>query len=246
MSLEPDPVQAQGLLASAEEDLEEATRLQPSLANSWNVLSVVHSQKPDLIEAKISARRALEEDAFLLAAESILWRLYATSYDLEQFPDAVQYCDEGKRRFPENARFAECELWLLASRAMEPDVDRAWELLARIHEAEPPQGHDFRHLLGRMVVGGVLARAGLTDSANAVWVGSRGNPEIDPALELLGFEAVFRLQAGEEEEAMRLVKTYLTASPEHRAGWRWTSHWWWRGLQDNPEFQQLMGGDAIR
>ena len=91
-----------------------------------------------------------------------------------------------------------------------------------------------------------MARAGLLDSANAVWEGSRGNPEIDPALELLGFEAVFRLQAGERDEAMRLVKTYLTASPEHRVGWRWTSHWWWRGLQDHPEFQQLVGSGAVR
>ena len=76
------------------------------------------------------------------------------------------------------------------------------------------------------------------------WDGSRGNPEIDPARELLGFEAVFRLQDGQEEEAMRLVTTYLTASPEHRTGWRWTSHWWWRDLQDNPQFQQLMGSGS--
>jgi hypothetical protein len=39
-----------------------------------------------------------------------------------------------------------------------------------------------------------------------------------------------------------LLKTYLTASPGHRTGWRWTSHWWWRRIQDNPEFQLLMGG----
>ena len=55
-------------------------------------------------------------------------------------------------------------------------------------------------------------------------------------------EAVFRLQSGQEEEAMNLLKTYLTASPGHRTGWRWTSHWWWRSIQDNPEFQLLMGG----
>lgn len=245
-SLEPDPAEAERLLARAEEDLEEAVRIEPSLANAWNVLSIVYTQKPDLIEAKIAARRAYEEDAFLQTAESILWHLYATSYDLEQFPDAVQYCDEGKRRFPESSRFLECELWLLATRALDPDVDRAWELLEEMDQLLPPQEAEFRHLMGRMVVGGVLARANLLDSADAVWVGSRGTPEIDPALELLGFEAVFRLQAGQEDEAMNLVKTYLTASPEHRSGWRWTSHWWWRGVQDNPEFQQLMGTAAVR
>jgi hypothetical protein len=38
------------------------------------------------------------------------------------------------------------------------------------------------------------------------------------------------------------LKVYLTASPEHRSGWRWTSHWWWRGLQGDPEFRRLIGG----
>ena len=245
LSIEPDPASSARLLASAEEDLKAAVRLQPGLANSWNVLSVVYTQKPDLIEAKLAARRAYEEDAFLSSAETILWRLYATSYDLEQFPDAIQYCEEGKRRFPGNPNFLECELWLLASRAMEPNVDRAWALADSLDEmGGVPQEEAFNHLMRRIVVGGVIARAGMMDSANAVWVDSRGNPEIDPALELLGYEAVFRLQSGEHEEAMSLVKTYLTASPEHRAGWRWTSHWWWRGLQDDPEFRQLMGGGA--
>jgi class 3 adenylate cyclase/TolB-like protein len=241
LSIAPDPARSARFLTQAEQDLEAAVSLQPSLANAWNILSVVHSQKPDLIEAKIAAQRAYEEDAFLRAAESILWRLYATSYDLEQFPDAVQYCEEGRRRFPNSPGFYECELWLLATRALEPDVDRAWELLNKMNELGPPEGGEFKALTGRIVVGGVLARAGLPDSANAVWLASRGDPEVDPARELLGYEAVFRLQNGQEEEAMRLVKTYLTASPEHRAGWRWTSHWWWRGLQDNPEFQMLMG-----
>jgi adenylate cyclase len=246
LSLEPDASEAARLLVRAEEDLEAAVRIQPSLADAWNVLSVVHSQKPDLVEAKICAQRAYEEDAFLSAAENVLWRLYATSYDLEQFPDAVQYCEEGRQRFPRSAAFVECELWLLASRALEPDVDRAWELLAVMDSLGGYGEEDFTHLMARIVVGGVIARAGMMDSANAVWAESQGNPEVDPARELLGFEAVFRLQSGEEDEAMRLVKTYLTASPEHRTGWRWTSHWWWRGLQDNPEFQQLMGSGAGR
>jgi hypothetical protein len=142
----------------------------------------------------------------------------------------------------DTAGFVECELWLLASRALAPDPDRAWELAARMDELGAEQGWEFKHLEGRIVVGGVLARAELLDSANAVWLSSRGNPEGDPARELLGFEAVFRLQSGQEDEAMDLLKTYLTASPGHRTGWRWTSHWWWRRIQDNPEFQLLMGG----
>lgn len=242
LGLATDPAEIESLLAKAQEDLETAVRLDPTLANAWNVLSQVHSQKPDLVEAKLAARRAYEEDAFLRAAENVLWSLYATSYDLEQFQDAVQYCDEGARRFPDNPRFTECELWLLASRALEPDPDRAWWIQEKLDEMAPPRSAAYEHTKGRILVGGVLARSGMLDSAEAVWVGSRAGMDVDPAQELLGLEAVFRLQQGQEEEAMRLIKIYLTTSPEHRAGWRWSAHWWWRDLQDNPEFRQLVGG----
>ncbi len=240
-SLENDPAEAELLLSRAEEDLEEAVRIDPARANSWNVLSVIHSQKPDLVDAKIAARRAYEEDAYLRAADQILWRLYATSYDLEQFPDALEYCNEGKRRFPEADRFVECELWLLASRAMEPDPDRAWELVPEMERLVGVQLQEYTRLKGQILVGGVLARAGLVDSAHAVWSRSQGDPEMDPTRDLLALEAVFRLQAGEEQEALDLVKTYLTVNPDHRSGWTWTSHWWWRDLQENQEFRDLLG-----
>ncbi len=241
LRLEPDPTEAERLLEGAEEDLRAAVRDDPTRASAWNILSMIHSQKPDPVEAKIAARRSYEEDAYLRGAENVLWRLYATSYDLEQFPDAVQYCNEGRRRFPEAFRFVECQLWLLASRALEPDVDRAWALLPELDSLGPPQAREYTHLKGQILVGGVLARAGLADSAHAVWSRSRGNPEIDPGRDLLALEAVFRLQNGEQDEALDLVRTYLTLHPEHRAGWVWTSHWWWRDLQANPEFRELVG-----
>ena len=242
LSLEPDPTAAADLLASAERDLSAAVRYEPARANAWNVLSIIHSEKPDIVDAKLTAVRAYEEDAYLRAADQLLWRLYSTSYDLEQFPDAVEYCAEGARRFPDHPLFVECELWLMASPAGDPDVERAWRLLERFAELSPPQLRERNAVRGRILVGGVLARAELPDSADAVLRSARTGPDLDPSRELLGLEAVFRLQMGEEEEALELVKTYLTASPEHRAGWQWTSHWWWRPLRSNPEFQQLVGG----
>ena len=130
---------------------------------------------------------------------------------------------------------------MLLSPRTEPDVDRAWELLARFEELSPPQSREHDRLQGRIVVGGVLARAGLADSANSVFLSARTGTDVDPTQELLALEAVFRIQMGEEDEAIQLIRTYLTTSPEHRAGWEWTSHWWWRGIQDNAEFQQLVG-----
>jgi serine/threonine-protein kinase len=253
LSLEPDPVAAGALLPSAEEDLRASVRSDPSRANAWNVLSIVHSEKPDLIEAKIAAQRAYEADSFLRSAEDVLAALYATSYDLEQFPDAVQYCGEGGRRFPANQFFVECELWLLSSPALGPDVERAWILAAEFEELSPPPTRDYDASRARILVGGVLARAAvvdssdlgvaLGDSADAVFEAARPGPDIDPSQELLGIEAIFRLQMGQDEEALRLLRIYLTASPEHRASWRFSSHWWWRGLQENQGFSELVGGD---
>ena len=241
LGLGAEPGAAAEALRAAEADLGAAVRYDPTRANAWNVLSIIHSEKPSLVDAKLAALRAYEEDAYLRAADQVLWRLYTTSYDLEQFPDAMQYCAEGRRRFPADPLFVECQLWLLASRATEPDVERAWEYLSLLEELTPPQGREMDRMRGRILVGGVLARADLPDSANGVWLSARTGPDVDPSRELLGLEAVFRLQMGQRDEAMELVRTYLTASPEHRAGWQWTSHWWWRPLQGDPEFRQLVG-----
>ena len=68
---------------------------------------------------------------------------------------------------------------------------------------------------------------------------------VDPAQDLLALEAVFRIQMGEEDEAIRLIRTYLTTNPEHRAGWQLTSHWWYREIRDNAEFQQLVVREGV-
>jgi serine/threonine-protein kinase len=242
LSLETDPARADQLLASAQEDLERAVQIEPGRANAWNVLSIIHAQNLDPIEAKLAARRAYEEDAFLDVADHLVYGLYLSSYDLEQFPDAVSYCREGRERFPEDPRFYDCELWLLASRALEPDVERAWALADTIAMLTPDQEREWKRLESTLAVGGVLARAGMADSARAVFDLVQSNPEVDPSGELLTTQAVFRIQMGEQDEAIELIKRYLLSNPEHREGWGWSSHWWWRPLQDNPEFRDLVGG----
>jgi serine/threonine-protein kinase len=242
LSLETDPARADQLLASAQEDLERAVQIEPGRANAWNVLSIIHAQNLDPIEAKLAARRAYEEDAFLDVADHLVYGLYLSSYDLEQFPDAVSYCREGRERFSEDPRFYDCELWLLASRALEPDVERAWALADTIAMLTPEPEREWKRLESTLAVGGVLARAGMADSARAVFDQVQSNPEVDPSGELLTTQAVFRIQMGEQDEAIELIKRYLLSNPEHREGWGWSSHWWWRPLQDNPEFRELVGG----
>src|SRR5260370_24224252 len=128
-------------MKQAEEDLRDAVALAPSLASAWSALSHLNYQKPDYVEAKIDAQRAYEADAYLSVADQILWRLYATSYDLEQFADAVQWCDEGRRRFPGDPPFLDCQLWLLTTTPKAPDPARALRLVAGMGAHTPaPQG----------------------------------------------------------------------------------------------------------
>ena len=88
----------------------------------------------------------------------------------------------------------------------------------------------------------VLARAGMADSARAVIADTPVDPTVDPDRELLGVEALVHLALDDPDTAVERLKVYLTASPEHRAGWQWSSHWWWRPLRTNQEFLRLIGG----
>ncbi|MGW8267904.1 MAG: hypothetical protein ACWGSQ_16170 [Longimicrobiales bacterium] len=243
--LAPSPSDADLSFRQALSDLEEAKNLDPSLAEAWSLLSVLYSEQADNTEAKLAARRALEADEFLKNADEVLWSLYATSYDLEQFRDATEYCDEGMRRFPRHPLFRECRLWLLAApfaQAPAPDPDEAWDTLERYVALIPPQMQDYYRLRGQILVAGTLGRAELKDSADAVLLRSRPTSDMDPEMELMGLEALIRLHMGEKDQALDLLKTYLTTNPHHREAWQWTAHWWWRPLQEEPEFRALMAG----
>lgn len=241
LNLTTDPAERARRLRTAREDLEAAVRYDPGRADAWRVLSSIYAQEPDNVEAKLAAQRALEADAFLESADLVLWTLYTTSYDLEQWPDAVRYCREGRRRFSRDPRFVLCELYLLASPAVEPDVEQAWALVEEVVERTPPSEREWNRRLAHVLAGGVLGRADLPDSADHVFRDARPTASVDPTQELLGMEAVFRVQMGETDEALSLLRRYLTTSPGHREGWRWTRHWWWRDLQDHPEYRALVG-----
>jgi serine/threonine-protein kinase len=240
LNLEHDPVEAQSLLRSASEDLQAAVEADPSRAESWNALSIVHAENSDQVGALYAARRAYEEDAYLRSAADLLNGLYATSYDLEQFANSGQYCQEGQRRFPDDPRFVECELWLLSSPGLPANVDRAWEIYEQYQELVPPNRTAYAHSLAGLLVGGVLVRASMKDSADAVLRRHRAETSVDLEGELFTVEAVFRVRLGQEGEAIRLIQRYLTVRPDHREGWEKSSHWWWRPLQDNEAFRALV------
>jgi len=239
--LEPDAAAADRLLGSARADLEDATRLNPQQVGAWNVLSVLYYQTRDLPEANRAALSAYQGDAYLAAADAILARLFVTSYDLELFLPATDWCDKGRRRFSTNPLFVQCQLMLMTTKAADPDVKLAWQLADSVVRLTPERDRPLKRLYQQMWVAFVLGRAGLADSARRVLERSIGNADIDPQRELLGYIAAARLSLGDKDEALRLLNAYLVANPKHRDGFRKNVHWWWRSLQDDPRFKALIG-----
>jgi serine/threonine-protein kinase len=230
---------------AAEKDLRAAIAVNPTQAGALNVLSALQYLNHDAPESHNLAQRAYDADAYLTAAPDILWRLYVTSYDMESFPDAANWCDEANRRFPHTVVSTRCRLWIMTAKGQTRDAPEAWHRAADYESVAPPQQKEFYRREGQIVVADVLGRAGLGDSARRVLVRARtADRTIDPRGELIGYEAVIRAQLGDNKEAVDLIQRYLTDHPEHRAGFGKISPWWWRGLQNDQRFKTLIAGQG--
>lgn len=231
---DPDPA----LLAAARDDLERAVELDRSLASAYSTLSHLY-YRDDVPSAVLAARNAYEEDAYLDAASEVLWRLFSGYYDLNDPPNAARWCTEGARRFADDVRFAECRLWVMTMPEPigDPQVDLGWRLVAAVDSLAPDARRPYLAARARMIMGGVLARAGQVDSARAVFTRTRRQitPATDPTSDLVVVEAYLRTLAGDDEEALSLMKRMAAIRP----GYHFDHHWWWQGLRDEPGFAAL-------
>lgn len=241
LHIEPDPKAADQLLKDAEADLETAVKLRPSQASAWAILGHLYNHTKGGTDAKLAAQRAYEEDAYLSNANQVLNRLFIASYDLSQFLDAVHWCEEGARRFPDDFNFTKCQMWLLTTKAKEPDVGLAWKLADSVPKLAPVARREYETHEARMIVAMVLARAGLADSARAVAVRARGGPEVDPTQTLAWEEIYVRVLLGDKAEAFEALKSYLAANPERRAELVEESNWWFRELENDPRYKAVVG-----
>ncbi len=247
-----DPVRAQRQFEEAERDLRAAVEADPGRAGAWYKLTMPLTAKGDLEETRLAAERAYEADAYLRLPADVLWRLFATWYDLNEPEEAERWCQELKRRlpgedqrgslvsgsFPEQPYFIQCHIWIMTMPGVEAEPDRASSLLKEYNRVAPPHDVGLRHW-NETAVAAVLARAGLPDSAVAVAVRARASEQIDPPRNVLYAEAFVRTILGEEAEAIALLSAYLQASPGQRGEVAKT--WWFESLRDRPEFQALVG-----
>jgi len=240
MQLVADPADLDPLLAEAQRGLELAVELDGSRAGAFSTLSHLYYQVGEPFEAITAARNAYRNDAFLGVIDGVLWRLYSASYDIEDYGQATEWCLRGYDRFPENFRFTQCRIFLLTMRAAgTPDVDGAWELLAELEPLLPGgAAGTLLRSLNQMALGGVIARAGLPDSANAVLLRARLTPEQDPGGDTPTVEAAMRVIMGDKDGALDVLRRYVAAHPGH-FGRTSGLQWWWNELRGDPDFERI-------
>jgi hypothetical protein len=93
-----------------------------------------------------------------------------------------------------------------------------------------------------ILVAEVLAKTDQPDSARTLLLQSRAGADVDPDHELSFFEAHVWTVLGDHDEAIERLNHHMAsffAGGGGDAG-DWASHWWWRDLQSNPDFQALV------
>jgi len=242
--LETDAAKRKALITSAQADLERAKQLNPSQAGAYAMLSHLYANVPDksMVDVILAASQALEKDAYLSNADAVLNRLTHATYDLGQFSDADKWCSEGRRRFPKDYRFVECELLIMTSKLAQPDPAKAWVLADSVVALTPdPRDQRYERLYGQVLVAGVLARAGQRDSAQHLLAATKPDPEVDPSNDLANTAAFVWLLAGDTTEALNQIKRYLVANPDRLVDFRDSPNWWFRGLSEDPRYKAIVG-----
>jgi serine/threonine-protein kinase len=236
--LTDNPITWNRLKTDAREDLEAAVGADPGLASAHLTLSVLYYAFDDVGSALIAAQRALSADAYLERADDVMERIFFGSLDRGDFANAERWCLRGAARFPQDPRFVTCRLFLLVTPEFPPDVAGGWQLVARLDTlAATP----FARAQARVLMGGVLARAELRDSARSVWRRTRqeATSDVDPGLILPALEAYTRTLAEDWDEAIELLKRAVAANPDHDFAGTAGQYWWWEKLRQQPRWREI-------
>ena len=231
--------EAAKLYEEAERDLRTSVEINPAQASAWTTLSHLLINKPAMAEAKLAAMRAYEADPYLTNANVTLFRLFITSYQLDDATEAKHWCDEGQRRFPDDYRFADCQLTYYSLKGATQDIDEGWRTVARYVELSPPSLRPLHQLLGQMRMAIALGRAGLPDSARRVAERSRGEASIDSGRELALLEALARMIVGDKDEAFKQLSVYLASNPQQLEGLDKDDSWESKEFRSDPRFAIL-------
>ncbi len=242
INLTDGPGEARQLFEAAERDLSGSVAANPQQASALSSLSHLLMNKGAVPQAKLAAQRSYEADPYLRNANVTLWRLFSAALELQDPIEARKWCEEGRRRFEEDFRFRECQVWLFTLPGQHPDIEQAWRICGEMEALSPTGARDFYRKRCEVVVGLALVRAEMPDSARSVLVRARVSAEIDPIRELSSFEAIARAWLGDLDEAIDLYAAYLAANPGLAETCGADDSWWLEALRADPRYASLCGG----
>ena len=231
-------------LELADKELREAVRLNSQQATAYETLRRVSYAEKRVPEALQAAMNAYTADAFLLNARDILASLFWGNFDTENFQEARKWCKEGRRRFEKAVLFRQCSLYLMMTKGGKPEPTDAWKMADSIKAIATPTTLAYEERMAKTLVGGVLGKAGLKDSANKVLIAARADVQVDPTQEIIGREIMMRLMYGDFDTAIKRLGDYLLIHPDHRQGLANQTAWYYRDpkVQGDPRFQKLIAG----
>ena len=248
-NLETDDTKRKELLAGAQTDLEQSTQVNAKQASAYATLASLYYQVETATpyDVYIAATKAYDADEFLANANVVLHRLFIAAYDLNQFDKASQHCKVFSSRFPQDYRSKRCRLFLMTMpKAPAPDLAEARRVADSVVAMRPPKDSLFERLNSNLLVAGAMTRLvkerpALADTARALVKRSLGNAEIDPNRDLTYYAAFVYNQLGDVDAAIRTLKEYLAVNPQRLAAQREDPGWWFKSLESNPQYKQLVG-----
>jgi DNA-binding SARP family transcriptional activator/TolB-like protein len=199
------------LLSQAESLFLSALEIEPNRGSSLEKLAQIHERRGEYREARQYSRRADEADPFLENKNMNLNRLAHSTFELGGDEEAVQWCQEGRVRYPTEPMFLACKLEVLAfGDSLRPDPVTGWALVDSLRGLPGVAAEGFVPKAEAMVAS-ILARAGLADSAQHVM----GRVEEEDSLSLVPtwYYAAVWARLGKPDLAVKRFKEFATAEP---------------------------------
>jgi class 3 adenylate cyclase/DNA-binding SARP family transcriptional activator/TolB-like protein/tetratricopeptide (TPR) repeat protein len=249
LSLFPQaPDSAEQLMELARRDLSAAVEADPNRGTAWSMLSQLMRLLGDHPGAYLAAERAARADPYLLKGDLVQHRLIRSAISAGRFDLARQHCAAGARTYPQDWKFAECRLVLLAYEDQQaPDVAAAAVALSRLDAVDPPaearaDGRVYQLVYRRMLYASVLARAGQHDSARAMVARARQEVSHRPDMRasLAYDEAHVHLCLGERAAAVRALEELFRLQPLQRRSI--AADYQFRSLRTDPAFIAAVTG----
>ena len=237
------PAEAERLLTDADRDLQAAVEVDPLRATAWNTLSQLRRVQGDHQGAYLAAEEAYRADAYLLKADVVRDRQFRSALAFGRPDLASRHCLAGAREFPDNWRFVECRLVILATvDTGRADVAAASAVVAELTALDPPNvaqgsGREYSLVYRKMLLAAVLARAGERDSARAVLARAHAEVKSDPEsrASFAYDEAHVLLFLGDRPGAIEAIRELLSIQPQMR-----------RSVANDHLFRMLRAEPAFR